>query len=129
MLILLMMKKGLMILAVVPSLLIPIGFDYIHNAATIIGNLFIGYKVLSLCQARHMLKQDRTIIHVEVKDTHEHFYFGSAAAMFEDSRVKHLLKIKYQTFRTKRISEDKPYENEFVIVRKGDLNTIDHSDL
>ena len=91
--------------------------------------MFIADNVLSLCQARHMLKQDRTIIHVEVKDTHEHFYFGSAAAMFEDSRVKNLLKIKYQTFRTKRISEDKPYENEFVIVRKGDLNTIDHSEL
>ena len=74
-----------------------------------------------------MIKHDRTIIHVEVKDTHEHFYFGSAAAMFEDSRVKYLLKIKYQTFRTKRVSAGHPYENEFVIVRKGDLNTIDHS--
>ena len=61
------------------------------------------------------LKQDRTIIHVEDKNTHEHFYFGSAAAIFEDSRVKNLLKIKYKTFRTERISEDKPYENEFVI--------------
>ena len=74
-----------------------------------------------------MLKQDRTIIHVEIKDTHEHFYFGSAAAMFEDSRVKNLLKIKYQTFRTKRVSPDKPYENEYVIVRKGKLSTIDHN--
>ena len=46
--------------------------------------------------------------------------------MFEDSRVKNLLKIKYQTFRTKRISEDHPFENEFIIVRKGNLNTIDH---
>ena len=73
-----------------------------------------------------MLKQDRTIIHVEVKDTREHLYFGSAAAMFEDSRVSNLLKIKYQTFRTKRICADKPYENDHVIVRKGDLNTIDH---
>ncbi|MCR5327027.1 MAG: hypothetical protein K6E37_09820 [Bacteroidales bacterium] len=73
-----------------------------------------------------MLKNDRTIIHVEVKDTHEHFYFGSAAAMFEDSRVKSLLKIKYQTFRTKRITPGRPYENEFVIVRKGNLSTIDH---
>lgn len=27
-----------------------------------------------------MLKQDRTIIHVEIKDTHEHFYFGSSSA-------------------------------------------------
>ena len=73
-----------------------------------------------------MLKHDRTIIHVEIKDTHEHFYFGSAAAMFEDSRVKNLLKIKYQTFRTKRVSADTPYENEYIIVRKGDLATIDH---
>ena len=72
-----------------------------------------------------MIKHDRTIIHVEVKDTHEHFYFGSAAAMYEDSRVKNLLKIKYQTFRIKRISEDHPFENEYVIVRKGYLNTID----
>ncbi len=78
-------------------------------------------------EASNMLKQNRTIIHVEVKDTHEHFYFGSAAAMYEDSRVKNLLKIKYQTFRTKRISEDLPYENEYVIIRKGNLNTIDHS--
>jgi len=76
-----------------------------------------------------MLKQNRTIIHVEIKDTHEHFYFGSAAAMFEDSRVKNLLKIKYQTFRTKRISGEHPFENEYVIVRKGELNTIDHSQL
>lgn len=74
-----------------------------------------------------MLKHDRTIIHVEVKDTHEHFYFGSAAAMYEDSRVKDLLKIKYQTFRTKRVSLDRPFENEHLIVRKGNLNTINHS--
>ena len=76
--------------------------------------------------ANNMLKQNRTIIHVEVKDPHEHFYFGSAAAMYEDSRVKNLLKIKYQTFRTKRLSEDHPYENEYVIIRKGNLNKIDH---
>ena len=81
---------------------------------------------LSLYKANHMLKQDRTIIHVEVKDTHEHFYFGSAAAMFEDSRVKNLLGIAYQTFRKRRVSENNPYENEYVIVRKGSLYTILH---
>ena len=66
---------------------------------------------------------------MEVKDSHEHFYFGSIAALYEDSRVKNLLKIKYQTLRTKRISEENPYENEFLIIRKGNLNTIDHSEL
>ena len=73
-----------------------------------------------------MLKHNRTIIHVEVKDTHEHLYFGSAAAMFEDARLRDLLKIKYQTFRTKRVSDQKPFENDYVIVRKGNLNTINH---
>ena len=74
-----------------------------------------------------MLIHHRTIIHVEVKDTREHLYFGSAAAMFADPRISDLLKIKYQTFRTKKVSEDKPYENENVIVRKGNLYTIDHN--
>ena len=83
-------------------------------------------KVLYLHNYIHMLKQDRTIIHVEVKDTHEHFYFGSAAAMFEDSRVKMLLGIAYQTFRKKRIRDDHPFENQYDIVRKGPLSTILH---
>ncbi len=74
-----------------------------------------------------MLKHDRTIIHVELKETHTHIYFGSVAAMFEDSRMRELLKIKYQTFRTKGLSESNPYENENLIVRKGALGTIDHS--
>ncbi len=73
-----------------------------------------------------MLIHHRTIIHVEVKDTREHFYFGSAAAMFADPRMSALLKIKYQTFRTKRVSDQKPFENDYVIVRKGNLNTINH---
>lgn len=73
-----------------------------------------------------MLKHNRTIIHVEVKDTHEHLYFGSAAAMFEDARMRDFLRIKYQTFRTKRVSDQNPFENDRVIVRKGNLNTINH---
>lgn len=73
-----------------------------------------------------MLKSDRTVIHVEVKDTQDHYYFGSVAAMYDDSRVKNLLGIAYQTFRTKKLSEGNPYENEFVIVRKGKLRTILH---
>ena len=75
-----------------------------------------------------MLKQDRSIIHLEVKETQEHFYFGSAAAMFEDSRVKKLLGMAYSTFRKKGLSLEKPYENEYVVVRKGWLSTILHSD-
>jgi hypothetical protein len=74
-----------------------------------------------------MLTHKRTIIHVEVKSTREHRYYGSMAAMFDDKSVSDLLGIKYQTFRTKGLSESKPFENEFLIVRKGSLGTIDHS--
>lgn len=95
-----------------------------HKYCTFVS--FSRNKLLHLFPARQMLKQDRTIIHVEVKETHDHFYFGSAAAMYEDSRVKNLLGIAYQTFRTKRVSADHPYENEYVVVRKGELNTILH---
>lgn len=71
-----------------------------------------------------MLKQERSVVHVEIKDTHEHFYFGSVAAMYQDSRVKKLIGLAYQTFRTKHFSEDNPFENEFIVVRKGKLKTI-----
>ena len=73
-----------------------------------------------------MLKSDRTVIHVEVKGTLDHYYFGSAAAMFDEPRVKDLLGITYQTFRKKAFSESHPYENQFVIVRKGKLQTMIH---
>lgn len=74
-----------------------------------------------------MLKQDRTIIHVEVKDTQEHLYYGSAAAMFEDPRIKDLIGIAYQTFRKKRISYKRTFENDNIIIRKGYLCTILHT--
>ena len=74
-----------------------------------------------------MLTYKRTLIHVEVKATREHRYYGSMAAMFEDPAIRELLGIKYQTFRTKGLSESSPFENEFLIVRKGFLGTIDHS--
>ncbi len=73
-----------------------------------------------------MLKSDRTVIHVEVKNTQEHYYYGSAAAMFDEPRVRELLGITYQTFRKKAFSESHPYENQFVIVRKGKLKTMIH---
>lgn len=73
-----------------------------------------------------MLTHKRTIIHVEVKTTREHRYYGSMAALFEDPAMCELIGIKYQTFRTKRLSATNPFENEYVIVRKGFLATIDH---
>lgn len=72
------------------------------------------------------MKQIQRLIHVHVKDSGEDFYFGSAAAMFVDSRVKCLLGMSYKTFRNKKIATDEPYENEFVIIRRGVLLTREH---
>mgnify|MGYP003409310433 FL=1 len=75
-----------------------------------------------------MLKEDRQVIHLEIKETGEHHYFGSVSALFvvyED-----LMGIKFQTFRAKAkdtFTEEIPFENEKVIVRKGKLKTISHS--
>ena len=46
--------------------------------------------------------------------------------MFVDSRVKSLLGMSYKTFRNKKIAVNEPYENEFVIVRRGVLLTREH---
>lgn len=72
------------------------------------------------------MKPVQRLLHVHLKDTGEDFYFGSAAAMFVDSRVKTLLGMSYKTFRNKKIAINQPYENEFVIVRRGVLLTRDH---
>ena len=73
-----------------------------------------------------MLKRTQSLIHVEFKDTHENLYFGSIAAMFDEPRVKDRIGISYQTFRTKGLTEENPFENERVLIRKGYLQTLVH---
>ena len=77
----------------------------------------------------HRLARVKTIqrlVHVHLKESGEDFYFGSAAAMFADPSVKMLLGMSYKTFRNRKIAVDEPYENEFVIVRRGILLTREH---
>lgn len=73
-----------------------------------------------------MLKKTQSLIHVKFKDTHENLYFGSLAAMFDEPKVKERIGISYQTFRTKGLTEEKPFENERIIIRKGFLQTLVH---
>ena len=58
-----------------------------------------------------MLKEDRQVIHLEIKETGEHHYFGSVSALF--AVYEDLMGITF--------------ENDKVIVRKGKLKTIGHS--
>lgn len=75
-----------------------------------------------------MLKEDRQVIHLEIKETGEHHYFGSVSALF--AVFENLMGMKFQTFRAKAkdiFREDTPYENDEVVVRKGKLKTIGHN--
>ncbi len=73
-----------------------------------------------------MLKKTQSIIHVELKDTHENLYYGSLAAMFDEPKVCERIGMAYQTFRTKGLTENNPFENDRIIVRKGFLQTLVH---
>ncbi|MBR5824186.1 MAG: hypothetical protein IKY67_08605 [Paludibacteraceae bacterium] len=75
-----------------------------------------------------MLKEDRQVIHLEIKETGEHHYFGSVSALF--AVFENLMGMKFQTFRAKAkdiFTETTPFENDKVIVRKGKLKTIGYS--
>lgn len=66
-------------------------------------------------------KQERTVIHVQLDD--EHHYFGSLAAIYEKF-TKEEIGISYGSLRNYGLTEEKPYFNKCVIIRKGILQTI-----
>ena len=45
----------------------------------------------------------------------------SGAALFEDSEVQPLMGMAYKIFRKHKYGLNEPYENEYVIVKKGVL--------
>ena len=65
-----------------------------------------------------MEKKERTVIHVFLKQSDTHHYFGSIANIYE-----HLLLddigISYGSLRNYGLSSEKPYENAKCIIRKG----------
>ncbi len=66
-------------------------------------------------------KVERTVVHLEIEG--QHHYFGSVAAIYEYFS-KEQIGISYGSLRNYGLSEDKPYQNKFCIVRKGVLHTI-----
>lgn len=65
-------------------------------------------------------KQDRTVIHLYLKESDTHHYFGSMANIFEHNS-KDELSISFGSLRNYGLSPEKPYENKKVIIRKGIL--------
>lgn len=69
-----------------------------------------------------MTKQQQKVYHLEFKKTHEHFYFGSLAAIYDDFKPDEI-GTTIDTFWYSHDFEFGPYQNEIVIVRFGYLKT------
>jgi len=63
-------------------------------------------------------KQQRSVVHLYLKEKDEHIYFGSVANIFEFF-TKEDIGISFGSLRNYVLSPNKPYENKLVIIRKG----------
>lgn len=69
------------------------------------------------------MSTEMNIIHLYIKETHTHHYFGSLKAMYQYFN-KEQLAITYESLRTRGINKSQFYENKKIIVRKGKLYTM-----
>jgi len=65
-------------------------------------------------------KQERTVIHLYIKEKDKHLYFGSMANIFEFFG-KDDIGLSFGSLRNFGLLPEKPYENKKVIIRKGIL--------
>lgn len=63
-------------------------------------------------------KQERSVIHLQIGD--DHHYFGSIANIYEYYDAD-TIGISYGSLRNYGLSQDKPYQNNKCIIRKGIL--------
>lgn len=66
------------------------------------------------------MKQERTVIHLYMKNDDTHHYFGSMANIYEHFSHDQI-GITFGSLRNYSLSPEKPYENTKVIIRKGTL--------
>lgn len=74
-----------------------------------------------------MPKFEKTVIHLTIKAGDQHSYYGSLACIF-DHHSEEEIGVKYSKLRNYGISQDKPFENQKVIIRKGRLLTKDRKE-
>ena len=67
------------------------------------------------------MRKRMNIVHAYVKASNEDYYYVSWAALFDDSEVQPLMGMAYKIFRKHKYGLNEPYENEYVIVKKGVL--------
>ena len=73
-------------------------------------------------------KFSKTVIHLifkgDTRSSDRHFYFGSVACIYDHFSADQI-GITYGSLRNYGVSEDRPYENRDVIIRKGKLLSKD----
>ena len=67
------------------------------------------------------MRKRMNIVHAYVKASKKDYYYVSGAALFADPEVQPLMGMAYKTFRKHKYGLDEPYENEYVIVKRGVL--------
>ena len=72
-----------------------------------------------------MNKQERTVIHLELRG--QHYYFGSIKALC-DNFGKEQIGITYKSLANYGIAPEKPFANKHCIIRKGILITAPKSE-
>ena len=64
-------------------------------------------------------KQVRSVIHVYIKASNQHYYFGSIANIYQFFNNEEI-GISYGSLRNYGLN-NKEYENKYVVIRKGKL--------
>lgn len=65
-----------------------------------------------------MKRNGDTLIHLEFKQSGTHLYFGSLAAIYDTFDAK-VLRVSLSRLWAFKVTEDRPYSNKTIIVRKG----------
>lgn len=65
-------------------------------------------------------KQERAIVHLE-KDG-KHYYYGNLKAL-TDQWDKDAIGVSYNYLKNLNITEEKPYQNEYCVIRRGIIVT------
>jgi hypothetical protein len=69
------------------------------------------------------MSKEMNIIHLYVKESNTHHYFGGLKAMYQYFDTEQL-GITYDSIRTRGIAKTNLYENKKIIVRKGKLYSM-----
>ena len=71
-------------------------------------------------------KQERGVVHLTIKATGEHFYYGNLKALFDNHEKEEndgSLGSAYNYVKNYDFSNGRAFENNVCIIRKGTINT------